>query len=300
MNTPTHHCARNGKIARLPESIRAELNQRLRDGQSSNLILPWLNSLPETKDLPKPINKVNLTAWRQGGFAEDSLRILQTQRLKEMTTFAFQLGQASQNPSPVGRRCSAALTSRDHPLTQGAWILATAQLFELLNNNPDLDQLTQIIKSLVTLRRTEISQQNARLREKYLKLREKSKRPIRQSRPNPQYRILDDDEYEYTPHGLGSQVPESSQTLPTPDPTKTPASPSPTTTAPTSTGARTFLSASGAPLPTHENTTPSAETPKSELSPVKVDEAKPAPKKYTPLYDINDFLPKLPGDGLIA
>ncbi len=278
MNT-TKSCARNGKIARLPESIRTELNQRLRDGQSSNLILPWLNALPETKDLPKPINKVNLTAWRQGGFAEDSLRILQTQRLKEMTTFAFQLAQASQNPSPVGRRCSAALTSRDHPLTQGAMILATAQLFELLNNNPDLDQLTQIIKSLVTLRRTEISQQNANIREQAQKLaRDQFKHRLPKANRK---RYPADDEYETLPQSVPDPheplVPEEHFDL-----IKFDIPPATQTT------------------PTPQTTTPATPESKPQLSPVNVDEAKPAPKKYTPLYDINDFLPKLPGDGLIA
>ncbi len=292
MNTATNHpttCdrARNGKIARLPQSIRAELNQRLRDGHTSCLILPWLNSLPEvqriveTQFASKPITKSNLSAWRQGGFAQDTLEKLQTERLQQMTAFAFKLGT-------VGRRCSAALTSRPHsasagptspagrrrsdaqtsPLTQGALILATAKLFELLQSpdGPDFNQLNQIIKSLTAIRRTEISQQNTRLREKHLQLREKSNRPVRQRKPDPQSRIPDDSEY---------QVPE-----PTEPDIYRPFTPDPPTTS--SDGARTFLSASGTPPSTPEKTTPSVETTKSESSPVKVNEAQPQPQPEPP------------------
>ncbi len=45
---------RKGKIARLPHCIREQLNQRLQDGHFEN----------------NPINAVNLTEWRQGGFRE--------------------------------------------------------------------------------------------------------------------------------------------------------------------------------------------------------------------------------------
>ncbi len=274
MNTATNHPtssdrARNGKIARLPESIRAELNQRLRDGHTSCTILPWLNSLPEVQHIvathfdSKPITKSNLSAWRQGGFAQDTLEKLQTERLKQMTAFALQLGKDTH--TPVGRRCSAALTS--NPLTQGALILATAKLFELLQSpdGPDFDQLNQIIKSLTAIRRTEISQQNTRLREKHLQLRQKSNHPIRHSQPNPNDRIADDSEY---------QVPEPSE----PD-IHRPFIPDPPTTSPD--GARTFLSASVPPSnPT--TPTPSVETPKSESSPVKVNEAQPQPQPEPP------------------
>jgi len=37
---------RTGKIARLTEEIRGEVNQRLLDGQKASAILPWLNAYP--------------------------------------------------------------------------------------------------------------------------------------------------------------------------------------------------------------------------------------------------------------
>jgi len=67
---------RNGKIARLPRPVREQLNDRLERCESSARLLPWLNALPETRELVRkefagvPINKQNLSQWRRGGFQE--------------------------------------------------------------------------------------------------------------------------------------------------------------------------------------------------------------------------------------
>src|SRR5580658_2357280 len=66
--------ARTSKIARLPESVRAELNQRILDGESPEEILPWLDSLPSVQNVLKRhfdgqgITEENLSRWRHGGF----------------------------------------------------------------------------------------------------------------------------------------------------------------------------------------------------------------------------------------
>jgi hypothetical protein len=67
---------RNGKIARLPRPVREQLNKRLERSESSSRLLPWLNALPETRELVQkefagvPISKQNLSQWRRGGFQE--------------------------------------------------------------------------------------------------------------------------------------------------------------------------------------------------------------------------------------
>jgi hypothetical protein len=72
--------ARNGKIARLPRSIREELNNRLEDAEESPELLDWLNALPEVQEVLEeqfggvPISKQNLSQWRLGGFQEALLR----------------------------------------------------------------------------------------------------------------------------------------------------------------------------------------------------------------------------------
>ena len=68
--------ARKGKIARLPHTIRHEINARLRDGNVGTEILDWLNSQPEVQAIlaeqfgGEPIKPQNLTDWRQGGYQD--------------------------------------------------------------------------------------------------------------------------------------------------------------------------------------------------------------------------------------
>jgi hypothetical protein len=65
-----------GKISSLPPHIQDELNQRLQNGQTAKTILPWLNSLPETKAILKerfdgaPITQQNLSNHRNNAFSD--------------------------------------------------------------------------------------------------------------------------------------------------------------------------------------------------------------------------------------
>jgi hypothetical protein len=67
---------RTGKVARLPRSLRDELNRRLERNIPGRALLAWLNSLPEVQEIMeslfngKPVSPQNLSEWRQGGFAE--------------------------------------------------------------------------------------------------------------------------------------------------------------------------------------------------------------------------------------
>ena len=74
---------RNGKIARLPRSVREELNRRLHNGESGKNLVDWLNGLPKVQEVladefgGRPISEQNLSEWKQGGF-EDWLRHQET------------------------------------------------------------------------------------------------------------------------------------------------------------------------------------------------------------------------------
>jgi hypothetical protein len=63
-----------GKIARLPKTLREQLNRRLEDNEPSSDILPWLNGLVRVKKILAsqfdglPINDTNLSNWRTGGY----------------------------------------------------------------------------------------------------------------------------------------------------------------------------------------------------------------------------------------
>jgi hypothetical protein len=81
---------RNGKIARLLLAIRQQLNQRLQNGELAQDLLSWLNRLPEVQAIlathfaAKPIDKSNLTHWKQGGYPE-----WEAQEQAQRTALAF-------------------------------------------------------------------------------------------------------------------------------------------------------------------------------------------------------------------
>ncbi|MEQ1749027.1 MAG: hypothetical protein ABL974_06365 [Prosthecobacter sp.] len=64
---------RNGKIARLPKSIRDRLNQQILDGVPGKNLVAWLNEKIEVQILleeyfnSRPITEQNLSEWKQGG-----------------------------------------------------------------------------------------------------------------------------------------------------------------------------------------------------------------------------------------
>jgi hypothetical protein len=77
-----------GKIARLPDDIREQLNQRLFDGQGGTEVLAWLNELPSVKEILAaqfagvPVNHENLSNWRHSGY-ERWFRYQRTQNLRK-------------------------------------------------------------------------------------------------------------------------------------------------------------------------------------------------------------------------
>src|SRR5438034_8402009 len=80
MNSLYTSSSRNGKIARLPHTIREQLNDRLQNNAQAKTILPWLNDLPEVRSLlaadfdSRPITKQNLSEWKKGGFRDWLIR----------------------------------------------------------------------------------------------------------------------------------------------------------------------------------------------------------------------------------
>jgi len=73
------------KIARLPKSIREQINEHLEDNMAGKELLEWLNALPQvqvlitTKWEGKPISEDNLSRWRTGPYQD---WLLQKQFLK--------------------------------------------------------------------------------------------------------------------------------------------------------------------------------------------------------------------------
>ena len=68
--------SRIGKIARLPQNIRDQINEKLYNGEHGVQILYWLNELPVVQGIMQecfggePISPQNLSNWNQGGYLD--------------------------------------------------------------------------------------------------------------------------------------------------------------------------------------------------------------------------------------
>jgi len=67
---------RIGKIARLPQAVREELNRRLHEGERHDRLVEWLNGLREVQAVVgaefagRAISAQNLSDWKRGGYAD--------------------------------------------------------------------------------------------------------------------------------------------------------------------------------------------------------------------------------------
>lgn len=144
---------RKGKIARLPSDLRDQLNRRLQDGAPSKPLAAWLNSLPKVRAVLKadfagqPINEMNLSNWRHGGF-RDWLQ-LQEQR-DSVALFLEEAGDLF----PAGSDLSADISS-----FLAAHFAITARA--LLQSAPDPEtrwqRLRQLLPAAARLRSDDLS-----------------------------------------------------------------------------------------------------------------------------------------------
>jgi hypothetical protein len=115
----------NGKIARLPRNIRDELNHRLENGETSGMILPWLNALPTVQAVlaaefqASLINGQNLSNWRKGGY-QDWLKQQERRNLvRELTANAKELASEADGVE-IGNHLSAMLVAELAVSARGA------------------------------------------------------------------------------------------------------------------------------------------------------------------------------------
>lgn len=145
--------ARQGKIARLPNALREQVNQRLLDGESAATLLDWLNAQPAAVVIWKAhfdgigANADNLTNWRQGGYQEWVSRQERTENMKTLSRFAVDLarsgsGIADGAAAIIGGHILEALeTMGNVAITGGA---------EDANADP-MDGLTKMAKAVASL-----------------------------------------------------------------------------------------------------------------------------------------------------
>ena len=117
---------RNGKIAKLPYTVREDLNQRMDSGEDGAELLNWLNGLPEVQESLKanfdgvPVSKQNLCEWRQGGFREWQIR-------QELISQAYDLSDCGRDMDQVV----------DRPLLAGDLVAVVAAHYAGLLNTWD-------------------------------------------------------------------------------------------------------------------------------------------------------------------
>jgi hypothetical protein len=115
--------ARQGKIARLPATLKGEVNRRLFDGQGAPQILPWLNAQPDAIRIWEayfegvPASPQNLSEWRLGGHKEWIAQRERVENLKEISAYSLDLVKASGGN-----------------ISDGAAQIAAGQLMEAIEN----------------------------------------------------------------------------------------------------------------------------------------------------------------------
>ena len=142
---------RNGKIARLPHTLREQLNRRMADGEQGKKLVPWLNGLPEVRAVMarefagRPIREQNLSEWKQGGYRE---WLLQQEALKGVGKFREEAAELRRN---TGEDDGGLIED------MAVWILA--RLMAALRTQsgegggPDFRVLRQVCGDVVALRR---------------------------------------------------------------------------------------------------------------------------------------------------
>jgi hypothetical protein len=226
--------SRVGKIARLPEQIREQINCRLQDGQNGRDILAWLNASDEVKAglarefEGREINDSNLSAWRQGGYRDWEAQQTALAEARRTVSEGGELAQTGKG----------ALADNLAAWMIGRYIVATRKLLEN-GDDPEVWKLTrEICHDLVALRRGDHGAEWLRIERERLKLqrkkqhsdREKLKQEILKENPPPE--VLSDEEKERRWNQIFGISPESHSLYggrspfdPTPDPAGPPAPP---------------------------------------------------------------------------
>ncbi len=132
------------KIGRLPFVIRNELNERIRDGETSGKLVDWLNGRKEYKSVMRTekcgaISAQNLTDWRGTGYKDWLDDQAHSERIRKLAEQSMQIVTASGG--------SVA--------TVGANIVA-GQLLDILERVPD-EKVGDLVNAITRLQAQETS-----------------------------------------------------------------------------------------------------------------------------------------------
>jgi len=151
---------RDDQIVRLPQPVRGEINRRLQNGQPAAEILQWLNTLPEVRSLlakefdGQPINEVNLSNWKLGGYRDWEAQQEALEAVRQFSSDAAELSRAVPGGQP-GRAAPGA------PFADQLALCLTARIAVALKKLPSgeadpatqLERLRQLCMRLVALRK---------------------------------------------------------------------------------------------------------------------------------------------------
>ncbi len=171
--------SRVGKIARLPEQIREQINLRLENGEEGRDVVTWLNSLDEVKGIlaekfeGRPINDGNLSEWKLGGFRDWQERRNALAEARRVMAEGLELAETG----------NKALADNLAAWMLGRYVVATRKLLE---NGADAEgwKLTrEICHDLVALRRGDHGAEWLRIEQERLKMeRQKNARERKKAR----------------------------------------------------------------------------------------------------------------------
>ena len=145
--------SRTGKIARLPGSIRLQLNQRLENNEPASVILPWLTEFPGVQEVMNKyfqgaeISKQNLSEWRRGGFVEWQTQQELLAEARACGDQADELMDASMSGKLIDK--VAAVLTAHYARTLNHWPDEPDDAFEA-----KLKLLNQMTRSVVRLQRS--------------------------------------------------------------------------------------------------------------------------------------------------
>ena len=184
---------RRGKIARLPNAIREQINLRLENGEEGKKIAEWLNTLPEVITLlaaefdGQRINDNNLSNWKLGGYREWEEQQAALETILQFQSEAVQLSQAG-GPQVI-EQLALCLTAR----------LATALRPSSAGSEDPaqrMEQLRRLRRDIVALRKGDHDEQWVKIQRDKLELElkkfehlaalQKSKMEPQVRRPRPE------------------------------------------------------------------------------------------------------------------
>ena len=162
---------RNGKIARLPRSIREQVNRKLDDGITGVEIVEWLNSLPEAQALMaaefdgRPIREQNLSEWKAGGYRDWQTRQEALEMVRSLAEEAGYLKKAAAK-EPLTESLALWVASR--------YAVAAKKLAaEGVDNEAHWKLLRAFCSDIVALRQGDHSAENLKIERKRLALAKK-------------------------------------------------------------------------------------------------------------------------------